>query len=86
MKISIGPHSSSNNQPASHYVVDESPLLETGMPNEVNGADLQDLKHRHERLVDLILKEEDDLIASHHKFIESTINSGRILAIFSQLG
>lgn len=38
-------------------------------------ASLEDLKVQHERLVDKILKEEDDLISNHHKSINKTINS-----------
>ena len=59
-------------------LIDESPLLEgSGFDDfdELQQDDLQDLKSRHERLVDTILKEEDDLIAAHHRFIENTINS-----------
>lgn len=56
-------------------MVDESPLLEGEIDDNLSGAELKDLKIRHERLVDLILKEEDDLIAAHHRLIESTINS-----------
>ena len=52
-----------------------SPLLEEDPVDEMN---LEDLKVRHERLVDLILEEEDHLIASHHKFIENTINSSKL--------
>ena len=48
------------------------------MPNDENvDSCLQDLKMSHDKLVDLILKEEDDLISDHHKFIENTINSGK---------
>lgn len=53
-----------------------SPLLE-GAEEDIDNVDLGDLKARHERLVDLILEEEDELIASHHKFIENTINSSK---------
>lgn len=52
-----------------------SPLLEGEVAEEMN---LEDLKVRHERLVDLILEEEDHLIAAHHKFIENTINSSKL--------
>lgn len=61
-------------------LIDESPLLEgSGFDDfdEFHQDDLQDLKSRHERLVDTILKEEDDLIAAHHRFIENTINSSK---------
>ena len=57
------------------YLVDESPLLEGDIPEDPTGAELKELKIRHERLVDLILNEEDELISAHHKFIENTINS-----------
>lgn len=53
--------------------VDDSPLLEN------DGMELPELKQKHERLVDLILEEEDELISNHHRFIETTINSGKIL-------
>lgn len=56
-------------------MLDDSPFLEGDIPDDLTGAELKDLKIRHERLVDLILKEEDDLIAAHHRFIENTINS-----------
>lgn len=66
------------------YYIDDTPLLETGIPNEeFNEGDLHNLKGRHEQLVDLILKEEDDLIAYHHKFIENTITSGKKLNLFT---
>jgi hypothetical protein len=67
------PHISFPND--SDYLIDESPLLEGDIPDDLSGAELRELKIRHERLVDLILKEEDDLIATHHRFIENTINS-----------
>jgi hypothetical protein len=41
-----------------------------------SSANLEELKGQHEKLVDQILKEEDQLIANHHKSINSTINSG----------
>ena len=67
------------NQPNSpDYYIEDTPILDEEIPDfeeEVN-SDLHDLKSRHEKLVDTILKEEDDLISSHHNFIESTITSG----------
>jgi hypothetical protein len=58
--------------------VDDSPLLEN------DGMELPELKQKHERLVDLILEEEDELISNHHRFIETTINSGKLF-IFSKI-
>jgi len=46
-----------------------------------NGASLEDLKSQHEKLVDLILNEEDELIASHHKYIENTISSSKVMKL-----
>lgn len=67
-------------EPPADYYIDDTPLLESRVDNhEHNEGDLHNLKGRHEQLVDLILKEEDDLIAYHHKFIENTITSGKIL-------
>ena len=42
-------------------------------------ASIDELKNRHEKLVDMILEEEDELISAHEKFIENTINSGKVL-------
>jgi hypothetical protein len=67
-------------------LIDDSPLLDNGFEDfqEMDEGDVQELKQRHERLVDVILKEEDDLISSHQSFIENTINSGKsIFIIFS---
>ena len=66
------------NQPNSpDYYIDDTPILDEGIPYEDdNSTELHELKSRHEKLVDTILREEDDLIASHHKFIEGTITSG----------
>lgn len=47
-----------------------------------NGTSLEDLKSQHEKLVDLILNEEDELIASHHKYIENTISSGNLFLFY----
>lgn len=80
---SMPKHAMYQQEPASSqqdYYIDDEPLLETGMPTEEPvDSDLQDLKMNHDKLVDLILKEEDDLISDHHKFIENTINSGTAL-------
>lgn len=70
--------------PKAQGVISQSPAPHLGQepaqPDALdsNGGSLEDLKSQHERLVDLILNEEDELIASHHKFIESTISSGNI--------
>mmetsp|Transcript_16028 Transcript_16028/g.14007 ORF Transcript_16028/g.14007 Transcript_16028/m.14007 type:complete len:168 (+) Transcript_16028:36-539(+) len=76
----INPHirlknTSSNQQPSQDYYIDDTPLLDTGIEFEDTDQDLHELKGKHEKLVDLILKEEDDLIHQHHKFIEDTITS-----------
>mmetsp|Transcript_1416 Transcript_1416/g.1623 ORF Transcript_1416/g.1623 Transcript_1416/m.1623 type:complete len:131 (-) Transcript_1416:54-446(-) len=42
---------------------------------ESEDLNLDDLKNQHEKLVDVILNEEDQLISAHHQLIESTINS-----------
>jgi kinesin family protein 2/24 len=54
-----------------HPRVDDSPLTDG------DGIELPELKFKHEKLVDLILEEEDELISTHHRFIENTINSGK---------
>jgi hypothetical protein len=70
--------------PKSQAVQSQSPAPHIGqepaLPDtfDSNGASLEDLKSQHEKLVDLILNEEDELIASHHKFIETTISSSKI--------
>lgn len=56
-----------------------SPMLEEDLTADV---DLQDLKVQHERLVDTILQEEDELIDAHQKFIETTINSSKLFYSF----
>ena len=67
--------------PRSQAVHTQSPAPHLGQepaqpdPLDPNGASLEDLKSQHEKLVDLILNEEDELIASHHKYIENTISS-----------
>lgn len=53
----------------------QSPNMPSGDHDDFSGANLEELKSQHERLVDLILKEEDQLIANHHKSINSTISS-----------
>lgn len=45
---------------------------------ESEDLNLDDLKNQHEKLVDVILNEEDQLISAHHQLIESTINSSRL--------
>lgn len=52
-----------------------SPHLEE--VDDLDYLDLGELKMKHERLVDKILQEEDNLINNHHGFIESTINSSK---------
>jgi len=53
----------------------QSPKPPVGEDENFSSFNLEELKMQHERLVDLILKEEDDLIATHHKSINNTINS-----------
>lgn len=72
--IQRGPKTQANQPQVQPPRIGGSPLLE-GADEEMDQSDLNELKSRHEKLVDLILEEEDELIAAHHKFIESTINS-----------
>lgn len=72
--IQRGPKTQGGQPQAQPPRIGGSPLLE-GADEEMEQSDLNELKSRHEKLVDLILEEEDELIAAHHKFIEATINS-----------
>ena len=68
--------------PQADYLIDDEPLLEPSSPTEEPyDPGLADLKTNHDQLVDLILREEDDLISKHHKFIENTINSGKFFLL-----
>lgn len=67
------------NQMQAYPRVDGSLLLEE--EDDEDYLELSDLKSKHERLVDTILEEEDNLITSHHNFIEITINSSKYLCI-----